>query len=258
MIGLGCLYTLAPALSTDGLHETIVYFGLTVPMPFWAPLATAAFGAWAFAAAKWRVGRDLLEPARWWRFPAFVLYLIVFQLGFEKASAFYALLLPAAAIVLAALAEPTTPEAWRRWRASSDFGDRLNRTPSWIVGSAICLAAAVVISFTPSPVQSSVSDAYRRLPILAMLFLIRDTAFIQVCRFTKSRKPEILAVVFLALAYIVPMILLSAAQMRVLLPAFMPFIASDMPAWQNVLPGLIGALTSVSALAYVSSQSTAK
>jgi len=256
MIGLGCLYTLAPALSKDGLDGTIVYFGMTIPTAIWFPAVTAAFGAWAFAAAKWRVGRDLLEPARFWRFPAFILYLIVFELGFEKASAYWALLLPSVAIVMAALAEPVTPETWRRWLASLDWKDRLNRTPTWIAGGAICLTAAFVLTLIPP--TAAVADVYRRLPIVLTLFLIRDTAFIQVCRFTKSRKPEIMAVVFLALAYIVPMILLTVSNMRVLLPAFMPFIGNDMPAWQNVLPGLIGALAAVSALAYVSRRSSAK
>ncbi|MDD5302873.1 MAG: hypothetical protein PHS14_07145 [Elusimicrobia bacterium] len=253
LIGLGSLYTLAPALVKAPSDAGIVYFGLNIPNVLWMPLATAGFGAWAFAAAKWRVGRDLLEPARFWRFPAFLLYLIFFLLGFEKASAYFALLLPAAATVMTALAEPTTPEAWRRWLAASDWGDRIDRTPSWISGAAVCVAAALFISLIPAMPGLA---PYRRLPLVLSLFLVRDAAFIQACRFTKSRRPEILAVVFLSLAYLVPLILLSAANMKVLLYAFMPLVGSDVSAWVNVIPGLIGALASVSALAFVSGRST--
>lgn len=253
LIGLGSLYTLAPALSKAPSDAGIVYFALNVPYVLWMPLATAGFGAWAFAAAKWRIGRDLLEPARFWRFPAFLLYLIFFVLGFEKASAYFALLLPAAATVMAALAEPTTPEAWRRWLAASDWGDRINRTPSWISGVGVCLAAALLISLIPALPGLA---PFRRLPLVLSLFLLRDTAFIQCCRFTKSRRPEILAAVFLGLAYLVPLILLSAANMKVLLYAFMPLVGSDVSAWANVLPGLIGAIGALAALAFVSDRST--
>lgn len=253
LIGLGSLYTLAPALSREPLDASIVYFGLSIPYVLWMPLATAGFGAWAFAAAKWRIGRDLLEPSRFWRFPVFLLYLIFFLLGFEKASAYFALLLPAAATVMVALAEPTTPEAWRRWLASRDWGDRIDRTPSWISGTVLCLTAAFFISLIPAMPGLA---TYRRLPAVLSLFLLRDTAFIQCCRFTKSRRPEILAVVFLCLAYLVPLILLSAANMKVLLYAFMPLVGSEVSAWVNVLPGLIGALGALAALAFVSGRDT--
>jgi hypothetical protein len=256
LIGLGSLYTLAPALSKAPPDAAIVYFGLSIPYVLWMPLATAGFGAWAFAAAKWRIGRDLLEPSRFWRFPAFILYLIFFLLGFEKASAYFALLLPAAATVMVALAEPTTPEAWRRWLASRDWGDRINRTPSWISGIIVCLAAAFFISLVPPiPAATLGLEPFRRLPWVLSLFLLRDTAFIQACRFTKSRRPEILAVVFLGLAYLVPLILLSAANMKVLLYAFMPLVGREVSAWVNVIPGLIGALASLAALAFVSGRS---
>lgn len=255
VIGLGCLYTLAPALAKPGLRDTFVYIGVAMPYVVWMPLATAGFGAWAFAAAKWRIGRDLLEPARFWRFPAFLLYLIGFVLGFEKASAYFALVLPAAATVIVALAEPATPEAWRRWLASRDWGDRINRTPSWISGVAVCLAAAVFISLVPAMPGL---EPFRRLPLVLALFLIRDTAFIQCCRFTKSRRPEMLAVVFLGLAYLLPSILLSAANARVLLYAFMPVVGRDVSAWENALPGFLWAAASLAALAFVSRRSAAK
>lgn len=254
MIGLGCLYTLAPALTRSPREAQIVYFGLSVPTQMWMPLATAGFGAWAFAAAKWRVGRDLLEPPRFWRFPAFLLYLIIFLLGFEKASAYYALLLPAAATLMVALAEPTTPEAWRRWLSSEGI-ERLNRTPSWVSGAGVCLVAAFLIPLVPvMPGQ----EAVRRLPLVLTLFLLRDGAFIQACRFTKSRRPEILALVFLSLAYIMPSILLGAANARRLLYWFMPLVGGEVAAWQNLLPGLAWAGASLAALALVSGGATSK
>ncbi len=249
LIGLGSLYTLAPSLSKGPLDAGFSYFGVSVPYLLWLPLATAGFGAWAFAAAKWRVGRDLLEPARFWRFPAFLLYLIAFVLGFPKSSAYFALLMPAAATLMAALAEPTKPEAWRRWLAAPDRRELAARTPSWVAGAAVCLAAALVITGIPS---AQGLEAYRRLPLLLALFLIRDAAFIQCCRFTKSRRPEILAAVYLGLAYLVPSILLSAAGGRRLLYAFVPLIGRDVAAWENVLPGLLWAAASVTALALVS------
>ena len=70
LIGIGSLYTLAPALIKAPNDAGIVYYGLHFAPEAWTPLATLGFGAWALAAAKWRVGRDLLEPSRFWRFPA--------------------------------------------------------------------------------------------------------------------------------------------------------------------------------------------
>lgn len=248
LIGLGSLYTLGPALSKPGL-DGFVYFGVSVPYLLWLPLATAGFGAWAFAAAKWRVGRDLLEPARVWRFPAFLLYLIAFVLGFPKSSAYFALLLPAAATLMAALAEPVKPEAWRRWLAASGWSERAGRAPSWVAGAAVCLAAALVITGIPA---TPGLEPYRRLPLVLALFLIRDAAFIQCCRFTKSRRPEILAVVYLGLAYLLPSLLLAAAKAQGLLYMFMPLIGRDVAAWENVLPGVLWAAASVAGLAFVS------
>lgn len=249
LIGLGSLYTLAPVLSKGPLDAKIVYFGASVPYALWMPLATAGFGAWAFAAAKWRVGRDLLEPARFWRFPAFLLYLIVFVLGFEKASAYFALILPVAATLMAALVEPVKPEAWRRWLAAPDWAERAGRMPAWVSGAAVCLAAAIVISLAP---ETPGLAPYRRLPLILALFLTRDAAFVQCCRFTRSRRPEVLAVVFLGLAYVVPSILLSAAGARAALYFCMPVIGRDAAAWENVLPGLLWAAASLAALAFVS------
>lgn len=253
LIGLGSLYTLAPALSKGPLDARIVYFGASVPYVLWMPLATAGFGAWAFAAAKWRVGRDLLEPARFWRFPAFLLYLIAFVVGFEKASAYFALIMPVTATLMAALVEPVKPEAWRRWLAAPDWGERAGRMPTWISGAGVCLAAALLISVLPAAPGLAL---FRRLPLILALFLIRDAAFIQCCRFTKSRRPEILAVVFLGLAYLVPAIFLGAANNQVLLYAFMPIAAGAVSVWENLLPGLLWAAASVAALAIVSRRST--
>jgi len=252
MIGLGCLYTLAPSMAKPGA-AAFVYCAIDVPYALWMPAATAGFGAWAFAAAKWRVGRDLLEPSRFWRFPAFVLYLILFVLGFEKSSAYYALILPAAATLTAALAEPTTPEAWRRWLASTEPLEKLDRTPAWISGVAVCLAAAVVVSFVPA---TAGLDTARRVPLLLALFLIRDTAFIQCCRFTNSRRPQILALVFLGLAYILPAIVLATAKASSLMYLFMPLPEKGAAAAVNLLPALAWALVSLAALAYVSGRST--
>jgi hypothetical protein len=254
MIGLGCLYTMAPAMSKSG-SGTFVYCGIDMPYELWMPFATAGFGAWAFAAAKWRVGRDLLEPSRFWRFPAFALYLIVFVLGFEKASAYFALILPVGATLTVALAEPTTPESWRRWLASKEPRELLDRMPAWISGAAVCLAAAVLLSFKP---PTPGLEFYRRVPLLLALFLIRDAAFIQCCRFTKSRRPQILALVFLALAYIIPAIVLTASKSASLMYMVMPVASKDVPAWLNLLPGLVWAVLALAALVVVSTGSTLK
>ena len=117
----------------------------------------------------------------------------------------------------------------------------------------LTLTAALLISVLPA---APGLPLFRRLPLILALFLIRDAAFIQCCRFTKSRRPEILAVVFLGLAYLVPAIFLGAANNQVLLYAFMPIAAGAVSAWENVLPGLLWAAASVAALAIVSRRST--
>jgi hypothetical protein len=258
IIGLASLYTLGPVLGGRP-DDALTYFGARWPVALWLPLATASFGLWAFLAAKWRVGRDLLEPPRFWRLPAFLVFLLAFVLGFDKSSASFALIWPAGAVLMAALACPAGPEAWRRWRAASG-AEKLDRTPVWITGAATCAAAALALTALgggPSPGQGAdLAAVYRRLPLLLALYLIRDAAFVQMCRFTKSRRPEAMAVVFLGLAYLLPSIMLTAAKSTALLCLFMPVVEPTIGWVPNLFPAVAWAAAAVAALAALSRRPT--
>jgi hypothetical protein len=71
--------------------------------------------------------------------------------------------------------------------------------------------------------------------------MLRDFFFLQWCRFSASRRPEIMALAYLALAYALPGIMLSSAKMLELLPLFVPYA----PAGFSVFANLAGPLVQV-------------
>ena len=248
MIGFFSVYALFPAFGDKALAQTIKHLGVTWPLVAWMPLATAVFGVWAFLAAKWRLGQDLLEPPRIWRLPGFALYLIVFFAAFDTTVPQLAVLPACAAVWLAALSSAPKSEVWRRWLAA-DGAERLHRTPAWIAGAAVCVAAAIFLTLLPSPPGHEV---YRRVPLIAALWLVRDAAFMQACRFTRSRRPEMLAAVFLGLSYFVPMVVVAVTKSPNAAYWFAPFPETDVGPVANVVPAVLWAAGALAALATVS------
>ncbi|HCC48423.1 MAG TPA: hypothetical protein DEQ38_09965 [Elusimicrobia bacterium] len=187
-----------------------------------------AFAAWAFLGARYRIGRDLLERRRAWRLPAFLVFLAWYAAGWEHAGnsgepPFAALLLPALGAYIAAFLSGERREYWRRWLRGGDPARRLDDTPEWIKGAAAVffigalLWLAYVVALPPGGKQ------YWRMYYILPLFLLRDLMFLQWCRFSGSRRPEMMALAYLALAYFLPLVVLAPTGMNDWLIFFVPY-----------------------------------
>lgn len=187
-----------------------------------------AFAAWAFLGARYRIGRDLLERRRAWRLPAFLLFLAWYAAGFEHAGAgrgvapLAALLLPALAAYMAAFLSCERREYWRRWLRGGDPARRLDDTPEWIKGSAavFVIGALLWLAYGLQPGWK----AYQRLYFILPLFLLRDLMFLQWCRFSGSRRPEMMALAYLALAYFLPLMVFGPTGLSAWLPLIVPYV----------------------------------
>lgn len=202
------------------------------------------FGMWAFACAKWRIGRELLEERRLWRLPAFLLFLswyllgLVYWNGQEKTNQWLALsglLLPGAISYLAAFFSPEGIDEWRSWYSTKGDPSFLQRTPVWLTGlTTMTLIAALISLFFPFSVPT-------REMVLFPLFLCRDLCFLQWCRLTRSHRPQAMALTYIALAYLLPNFILNGFQMRQMSFLFLPYSNMEIGFIQNFLPAFLQA-----------------
>ena len=88
---------------------------------------------------------------------------------------------------------------------------------------------------------------YGRIYLILPLFLLRDLMFLQWCRFSASRRPEMMALACLALAYVLPMIILLPTKMTGLVTAFVPYANDGLGAAAN----LAGPLAQVLIMGYI-------
>jgi hypothetical protein len=212
------------------------YLGLRWPgWPFFT-LSALALGAWAFAGAKWRIGQELLEPARMWRLPAFLGFLVLYQVGFKDVDLGLTAIVPAVFAFFAAVLHGEGRDHWRRWLARG--GDRWGDVPVWL-NAAVSYACLAVVLTVVGPVSGrGHADLWGRYPLLQACFLVRDFAFLQLCRFSKSRRPEIMAIILLALAYGLPPLVLVSFQAQGGYSAFAPVIEQGRGWFMNLLPAL--------------------
>lgn len=187
------------------------------------------FGAWAFLGARYRIGRDLLERRRAWRLPAFLFFLAWYITGFEYSGArngsvpLTALVLPGLAVYIASFLSSERGEYWRRWLASGGNARRLDDSPAWLKGAVPVLVIAVCLYFLYAPWAHGEGKLPGRIFLILPLFLLRDLMFLQWCRFSASRRPEMMALAYLALIYALPAIILVPTKMTGLLPLFVPY-----------------------------------
>jgi hypothetical protein len=78
----------------------------------------------------------------------------------------------------------------------------------------------------------------RRFPILLCLFALRDLFFLQWCRLKVRKNPEIVAVVYFALAYGLPVMITGISREGQLNYLFSAMTNKDVGFIVNVLPGL--------------------
>ncbi len=207
-----------------------------------------AFAAWAFMGARYRIGRDLLERRKLWRLPAFLAFLAWYVAGFclpQNSSTggdfLAALLLPVLAVYLASFLSGERREYWRRWLAKENAASRPDRAPAWLKGAVSILIIAVVIILGSSGGAFGAAKNTGKYYLIFPLFMLRDLFFLQWCRFSASRRPEIMALSYLALAYALPGIMLNSAKVPELLPLFVPYA----PAGLGLFANLAGPLAQV-------------
>ncbi len=216
------------------------FYGWLIPHDFFAPASAVAFGLWFLAGAKWRIGEDLQEPDRFWRFPAFILFTYVYFLGLIQEpvwnSGHYLLLLglPMLAVYGAALGSPFGPHELRRWSLCQSVPDKLNQSPSWAKGLAALFGLALLSSLLGSPSEPTSSWFLILLPA----FAARDLAFVQWCKLGQFRRPELVAVVYLTLVYALPSLVLTAFGVENGFFLLAPVPQADSTFFLNVLPGL--------------------
>lgn len=261
LIGLVCAGVLNSSFRYAGsmslpFPQLITFYGLKMgPAAGIAFLAATflAFAAWAFLGARYRIGRDLLEKRRAWRLPAFLFFLAWYITGFEQRASLNgnppltALVLPGLAACIAAFLSCERREYWRRWLAGESAARRLDDSPAWIKGAASILVIAAVLYLVHGFGASGDGKVYGRLYLLLPLFVLRDLAFLQWCRFSASRRPEMMALAYLALAYAVPMIILLPTKMTGLVAVFVPYANDGMGAAAN----LAGPLAQVLLMGYI-------
>lgn len=207
----------------------LTWFGLR-PDPEVLEIGSLVFLAvWAVVAA-WRAMEHALQiPLRPWAWPLFVLSLGAWLAGFAPSSfgrdllqaqlgtAFIAAL---AATWLAALIDPKSPVALRRWRTAlrrlSGPGT-LMLAPAWTLSLPIVIALAVGVSI-------AFGQKSHAMPVIAslLLFLARDIALIHFVALSGKPGRGVSVLIYLAVLYgLVPM-LLGATGATALLPAFVP------------------------------------
>ena len=209
-----------------------------------------AFAAWAFLGARYRIGRDLLERRRLWRLPAFLFFLAWFAAGFDIHDALKpphlplsALLLPCVAVYLSGILSREGREYWRRWLAAGRAAARYDDAPAWLKGAVpVFLIAAVLAALNFSTGLFGPPDAGWRIFAILPLFLLRDMMFLQWCRFSASRRPEMMALIYIALAYALPGLILGPAGLKAALPYFLPYVGEGIGAAANLAGALAQAL----------------
>ena len=191
--------------------------------------------------AVWRAMAQALQiPLRPWAWPLFVLSLSAWLAGFAPDSfrrdlpqaqlgiAFTAAL---AATWVAALIDPKSPVALRRWYAALQGPRRVGAfllAPSWTLGLPIVIALGIATAVE--------FERAHALPIIVslMLFLARDVALMHFVALSGKPGRGVSVLIYLAVLYgLVPM-LLSATNSKTLLPAFVPF-----PPTGSAAPALI-------------------
>ena len=228
---------------------TFAYYGVTVSCWSFAALSWLIFGAWAFEAARWRIGIDKLEPLASWRISAFMIFLVAYFSGFPPESRPKTVIFfPYIALLLAAFAEPWSAGQWRLWRAKPGL-QRLTQSPAWMRGAATLVLVSSAFSIASSAAVDSSGVIATRFPILLCLFALRDIFFLQWCRLKARKNPEILAVVYLALAYGLPAMIAGVTRSTGLNYLFSPMASGDVGVIVNILPGVLQAAAAAAVLA---------
>jgi hypothetical protein len=210
-------------MKTTNSSSSIIFYAVEFDVKTFLLASFFIFGIWAFFGSCWRVGADLLEPPRVWRLPAFLFFLSFYIAGigtdnawnlhransantpFAQDPSIFALISVIIFAYTAAFLNSSKMNDWKeifdRWKNM----DQLHHLPKWVI-ALICTYLIALMLWMKVPSDS----IYFRVFLLMPLFLTRDFLFLQFCRFTSSRKPDVMAAIYLALAYGLPSIVITS------------------------------------------------
>lgn len=234
LMGLLAFQAFTPAMVFQRV-ETISFHGAAVPWPLLWAFSAASLGAWAFLAAKWRIGRDLLLGPKWWRLPAFLTFLVWYQLGWSAMPVRLSVFVPAILVTMASVLNGVDMDYWRQWLRESKGSEFLHRTPLWLNGAAAFAALALLATAYPSTLEFDAKG--RAYPLMQACFLVRDLAFLQWMRLGGWKRPEVAALVCLALAYAIPASVVGVMDLSALRNLYVPVPTPEAGWLNNVLPG---------------------
>lgn len=243
-MGLGSLSSLADPHARKLLHSRETsFYGLPFTQEEFLLASCLLFGLWAFAGAKWRIGEDLLEKRRFWRLPAFLVFLAWYLVGLGQDAPWFGLPQPVVIVVylsgflyLAAFLWPERADYWRRWWLARGSRPWLDQTPAWLAGY---LGVLYVSGLLGGLALTHLYGEWSRLFVMIPVFLGRDLLFLQWCRFTRSRRAEVMAFIYICLAYALPPMFLLPFKMTREVYLYAPVHQAGVGFLWNLLPGLL-------------------
>lgn len=211
------------------------WYGLApAPLPF-AALSVGAFAGFAVVGAWVRVRRELRIRTLSVAWPAFLLFVVSWAAGFAPAGpeagasrALVAFVVAALATWATALLDPKDPVALRRlaraaregrWRALAED------LPPWLLSLPFVAGAWIVLAVQPAAAVGGegLAGDGRVLAAAVGLFLLRDLALVLWLNLgARPRRADLLAVVLLAVAYVLVPLVLSASGLRGAASLFFP------------------------------------
>lgn len=224
------------------------FYGLAIPTWLFASGSLLVFGAWIFESARLRIAFDKLEPAHSWRLPAFCAFLMWYQLGFDPRSPALTTILPLVIVLISAIGETWGAQEWRAWAARGAV-ERIARAPAWMTGLTACALLTFVAVARGLRVDSTDAATASRFPVLLLAFTIRDVLFLQWCRLKIRRRPEIVALVYIGLAYGLPFLITMILRNLNAGYLYCASVEKDLPALVNFLPGIAQAAAAAALLA---------
>ncbi|MBI5202942.1 MAG: hypothetical protein HY925_15230 [Elusimicrobia bacterium] len=242
LAGLFAIQSFMPIVAAAGAKDTVKFYGVPLGPAFLWAVSSASLGAWAFLSAKWRIGKELLEGPRFWRLPAFLVFVFLYQFGWVAHQAAFPigtlLLAPALFVYMASVLNSEKADHWKRWLRGAEPDALWHRAPVWVngvVGYGILAAVTSLAYMRPNDAE------WRLYPALQTAYLARDLMFLQWCRLQGWKRPEVVGLICIAFAYVLPAVVIGSSGIWSLRYVYIPVPNPDHGFWLNVLPGLLQA-----------------
>ena len=221
-------------------ENRIFLYGIPLAWQDLFAVSALVFGVWAFFSSMWRVGDELLERRRFWRLPLFLLFFCSYVLAIrapqgthDLSQRLVAWSMVGGVTFLAALLRPERSDYWRRWLSRRGKPGWLDEAPVWLTGYTTAAFLALLLG----GLSLREKQVCWTLP-LALCYLGRDLFFLQWCRFTRSRRPTMMALLYIGLAYSIPPMILAPFNLSRQIFLYGPIPDQHFAFLVNLMPGL--------------------